>query len=240
MTTSLPVISLSGLALSFVPALAVVGLLIAWQARPGYALWALARMLAQLVAVGYVLVAIFRSDNPLLIGLVLAVMLLAAAWIAIRHEVSDRRSAYGSALIAISVAGLPVLALITRIAIGIEPWFAPRFLVPLAGMTFAAAMNAVSLASERFRAEILRGEESLAARRAAFAASLIPVTNSLLAVGLVSLPGMMTGQILSGVSPLIAVRYQVVVMTMLFGVSGIASALYLQLRLRRRQRMPSA
>jgi putative ABC transport system permease protein len=60
-------------------------------------------------------------------------------------------------------------------------------------------------------------------------ASLIPMINSLFAVGLVSLPGMMTGQILSGVSPLIAAKYQIVVMLMLFGVSGISAAMFLQL-----------
>ena len=58
---------------------------------------------------------------------------------------------------------------------------------------------------------------------------MIPVTNALLAVGLVSLPGMMTGQILSGVSPLVAAKYQIVVMTMLFGASGISAAMYLVL-----------
>ena len=66
-----------------------------------------------------------------------------------------------------------------------------------------------------------------AAREEALQAALIPVINSLLAVGLVSLPGMMTGQILSGVEPLIAARYQIVVMAMLFGASGIAAACYL-------------
>jgi putative ABC transport system permease protein len=60
-------------------------------------------------------------------------------------------------------------------------------------------------------------------------ASLIPMINSLFAVGLVSLPGMMTGQILSGVSPLIAAKYQIVVMLMLFGVSGLSAAMFLQL-----------
>lgn len=63
----------------------------------------------------------------------------------------------------------------------------------------------------------------------AFQACLIPLLNSLLAVGLVSLPGMMTGQILSGVEPLIAVRYQIMVMCMLTGASGIAAAIYLKL-----------
>ncbi len=96
-------------------------------------------------------------------------------------------------------------------------------------MIFAGAMNAVSLAAERLQSEHDRGLPYLEARRIALQAALIPITNSLFAVGLVSLPGMMTGQILSGVSPLVAAKYQIVVMTMLFGASGISAALYLVL-----------
>jgi putative ABC transport system permease protein len=102
--------------------------------------------------------------------------------------------------------------------------------VPLAGMTFAGAMNAVSLAADRFNAELARGETYLDARQRSFQTALIPVVNSLFAVGLVALPGMMTGQILSGVSPLIAAKYQIVVMTMLFGATGISAACYLWLQ----------
>jgi putative ABC transport system permease protein len=94
-------------------------------------------------------------------------------------------------------------------------------------MIFASAMNTVSVAAERFAMEIKQGMESINARNHAFKAGLIPIFNSLLAVGLVSLPGMMTGQILSGVSPLIAVRYQIVVMCMITGAAGMATALYL-------------
>ena len=97
-------------------------------------------------------------------------------------------------------------------------------------MIIAGAMNAVGLAAERFQAETARGIGYHSARRAALEASLIPIVNSLFAVGLVALPGMMTGQILSGVSPLIAAKYQIVVMTMLFGVSGLSSGLYLHLQ----------
>jgi len=70
------------------------------------------------------------------------------------------------------------------------------------------------------------------ARNSAFTASLIPSLNTFFAVGLVALPGMMTGQILSGVSPLIAVKYQIVIMSVLFGSSGVSSAIYLHLQRR--------
>ena len=72
-----------------------------------------------------------------------------------------------------------------------------------------------------------------AARSSAWTAALIPQINALLAVGLVSLPGMMTGQILSGVDPLIAVRYQIVIMAMILQASGFAVAIYLALAGRR-------
>jgi putative ABC transport system permease protein len=94
-------------------------------------------------------------------------------------------------------------------------------------MIFANSMTAVSLAGERYFAELDNGKAADVARRIAFQAALIPQINALLAVGLVSLPGMMTGQILSGVSPLLAVRYQIMVMAMIFGSAGIAAACFL-------------
>jgi putative ABC transport system permease protein len=127
-----------------------------------------------------------------------------------------------------------ILAIVTQVVIGVEPWFSPRYVVPLGGMVVTGAMNAVSLAAERFQAELARDEPFPVARRSAFITALIPITNMLFAVGVVSLPGMMTGQILSGVSPLIAAKYQIVVMAMFFGTSGIAAAIYLQLEMRRR------
>jgi putative ABC transport system permease protein len=102
-----------------------------------------------------------------------------------------------------------------------------QFFIPLAGMTLANAMNAMSLAAERFETEIEQGASPDEARVTAMTTGMIPVINSLFAVGLVALPGMMTGQILSGISPLIAVRYQIMVMCMMFGGSGITAACYL-------------
>ena len=99
-------------------------------------------------------------------------------------------------------------------------------MIPLAGMIYANAMNAVSIAIERFDYEREKGSYEQA-RFLAFKAAMIPQINVLLAVGLVSLPGMMTGQILSGVSPLIAARYQIVVMAMVLGSSGISTILFL-------------
>ena len=115
----------------------------------------------------------------------------------------------------------------------LDPWYLPRYMIPLAGMVFANAMTAVSLAAERLFAELGHGDSWEEARKMAFQAAMIPVVNSLFAVGLVSLPGMMTGQILSGVSPLIAARYQIMVMCMIFASAGISTAIFLTLARRR-------
>lgn len=223
-----------GLALAFVPTLLVIGILYRWSAGAGTAVYATLRMLIQLLLIGYVLVYVFEADQPGIIVLVLVVMSIAASWIAIRPLENRQRRVYLNALAAISVGGLLTLALVSQVVIAVEPWFSPRYLVPLGGMIFAAAMNTVSLAAERMQAEEQRGTPYKDARRISIQASLIPTINSLFAVGLVTLPGMMTGQILSGISPIIAAKYQIVVMSMIFGVSGISAALYLVLEHRGR------
>lgn len=222
-------IPVQGLVLAFVPAVIVIGILFRWAAGAQTALYATLRMLIQLLLIGYVLVYIFETDQPGIIIVVLCFMLVVASWIAIRPLQNKQPNSYLNALCAISVGGILTLALVSQAVISIQPWFSPRYLVPLAGMIFAGAMNAVSLAGERLQSEYERGTPFVDSRRIALQAALIPITNSLFAVGLVSLPGMMTGQILSGVSPLVAAKYQIVVMTMLFGASGISAALYLML-----------
>jgi putative ABC transport system permease protein len=122
-----------------------------------------------------------------------------------------------------------LLALITQVVLDAQPWFAPNIVIPLAGMVFAVGMNAISLFAERYFSELEQNKANDEARNIAYQATLIPTINSLFAVGLVSLPGMMTGQILSGVSPLIAVRYQIMIMLMLFSSSGLTAALFYQL-----------
>lgn len=233
MNTSVEAITLTGLFLALLPAAIVIGIMMRWSAGAKTGLYATARMLIQLLLIGYVLVYIFESDHPAVIVAVLTIMLVAASWISMRPVHDKRPRVYRNALLAIAIGGVPTLALISQAVIGVDPWFSPRYVIPLAGMIFAGAMNSVSLAAERLQAECERGTTDREARRIALQASLIPIINSLFAVGLVALPGMMTGQILSGVSPLVAAKYQIVVMSMLFGVSGISASLYLALESRR-------
>ena len=226
-------VSYLGLAYAFLPALVVLAIMWRWGGEVGTSVHAMLRMLVQLFVVGYVLVYIFESDNFWIIVAVVTVMIVVASWIAVRPLGSEKKHSWPFALVAIAVTSIAILALITQAVIGVEPWFSPRYVVPLAGMVVTGAMNAVSLSAERFQSEVARGESIEEARGHAYKTALIPITNMLFAVGVVSLPGMMTGQILSGVSPLIAAKYQIIVMTMFFGTGGIAAAIYLEFEIRR-------
>ena len=161
-------------------------------------------------------------------------MLVAASVIALRPLQKKNKNLYLYSFISIFVGGIFTLLMVVFGVLDLNPWYEPRFLIPLAGMIFANSMNAVSISAERFENESERGYSYGEARATSYKAALIPIINSLFAVGLVSLPGMMTGQILSGVDPLIAVRYQMMVMLMILGSAGISVAIYLMLMQRNR------
>ncbi len=229
MQNSVIVLSLPQVALAFVPVAITLVILVRWSFATGNAVHALGRMVLQLLLIGYALAWIFGAEEGWLILLVLAVMLGASAWIALGTVKQHRRELLLASLVSIVVGGGLTLALITQLVLQIEPWYLPRYMIPLAGMVFANAMTAVSLAAERLYAELGHRASWEDARLAAYQAAMIPVINSLFAVGLVSLPGMMTGQILSGVSPLVASRYQIMVMCMIFAAAGISTAIFLAL-----------
>ncbi|MCK4839376.1 MAG: ABC transporter permease [Desulfobulbaceae bacterium] len=228
MTASVQTIPFVNLALAFIPVFVVAGILYRWTADGHNTIYAVFRMLVQLLLIGYFLIFIFESDSAWVVLAVLVVMLCTSSWISLRTIRSDRWLLYKKAFLAITLGGGLTLLLVTQGVLGLDPWYMPRYLIPLAGMIFANAMNSVSLGGERLTAEMARDVPYEKARSIAFRASLIPITNSLFAVGLVSLPGMMTGQILSGVSPLIAARYQIMVMCMVFASAGISSACFLK------------
>jgi putative ABC transport system permease protein len=228
--SSVTTIPIASLLLGFVPVLLLIGIMRAWGLNALQAMYANVRMLVQLLLIGYVLTYIFETDEPALVVLVVVFMIAMSSWIALRPLTDRGIKPYSIVTIAIGVSGLGVLILITQIILELPRWFEPRFVVPLAGMIFANSMNTISLAGERFHAERGRGEDYLSARRLAMEAAMIPQVNALLAVGLVSLPGMMTGQILSGVEPLTAARYQIMVMCMIFSTAGLAAVLYMALK----------
>lgn len=222
-------ISILSLSIAFIPMIVVLAILIKWHMNYGNAIYAIVRMLIQLLIIGYLLVFIFNAESSWIVVGILVIMVVASSWIALGVVGEHRRNLLNYVLIAIFVGGGFTLLVITQGVLALDPWYSPRYMVPLAGMIFANAMNTVSLAAERLYSEINTGVSYEKARNTAFHASMIPIINSLFAVGLVSLPGMMTGQILSGVSPLVAVRYQIVVMCMVFSSAGISSAVFLVL-----------
>jgi len=222
-------LSFYDLLFAFIPALLVIAVMVYRSLQYKTALYAMARMVLQLLLIGYFLIYIFEAKNSLVILLTLSVMLLAASWISLRTVPAERKALYLKALVSISIGGGLTLLLVTQAVINIDPWYQPSYMIPLAGMIFANAMTAISLAAERLSYELSNGIGYDQASSQAYQAALIPVINGLFAVGLVSLPGMMTGQILSGVSPLIAARYQIMVMAMIFGASGLSVLLFLRL-----------
>ena len=221
-------ISWFDLAWCLLPILLVCAIYVAWQGKPSEILLASARMVVQLVAVGYVLISVFENPSPWISLAIVSVMLIIAAWIAIR-PVRHHRGYWWPALIALACSVSLHLVISILWVLKADSWFQPQLLIPLAGMYLANTMNAISLAAERYHSELHNQKPAPEARLSAFHAAMIPQINGLLAVGLVALPGMMTGQILSGVSPLIAVRYQIMIMAMILGASGIGAALMLWL-----------
>lgn len=193
----------------------------------------------QLVAVGYLLLVLFRHQRPEWVFLVLAVMLGVAAWTSARRVESGpgARILVPRALGAIAFGSAFALVPVFLFVVSPTPWFEARYVIPISGMIVANAMNVVAQVNERIfataKAERAEIEQWLALGaspkqavsrhvRVALRAALIPTINGLLTVGLVALPGMMTGQIVSGTAPEHAVRYQIVIMYQLVIVAAVS------------------
>ena len=222
-------IPMANLALTFIPVFGVIALLYYWRLGYKKAFYAVVRMLIQLLLIGYVLIYLFAADSAWPILAVLLVMVFASSWISLNALENPPGSLYLKVFFSILLGGGSILWLVSQKVLALEPWYLPRYMIPLAGMIFANTMIGISLAAERFDSEYKRDGDYQEARNIAYKAAMIPVINSLFAVGLVSLPGMMTGQILSGVEPIIAARYQIMVMCMVFASTGIATACFLTL-----------
>lgn len=241
-------IAVSWADLSRAAALVLVAVAIAQWQRLGLArgfLVGAVRAVVQLVAVGYVLVYVFATARWWLVLLALVVMLVAATATAARRRsgrarIGERRALWTISGTAMLLGAGLTLAYVTEVVLHVRPWYDPRYLIPLFGMIVGNAMNGAALAAERLASEMeaRRGEVeaylalgATPARaaaepvRRALVAALIPAVNGLMVVGLVQLPGMMTGQILAGQSPLLAVRYQIVVAFMLAGATALTSTI---------------
>lgn len=191
------------------------------------------RAIVQLLAVGYVIEAVFGFDHPAATAAFIAVMLGFATQIAARR---GARVPGGAGVAAVAITCASVGVLIAMVALGIVPP-EPRYLIPIAGMLIGNSMSACGIVlreigRERTRSAIeLETALSLGAppraaardsRRRTMRAALGPLIDGTKAVGVVSLPGAMTGMILAGLSPLDAVQLQMIVMFMLLGATSIS------------------
>lgn len=229
MNNTLQMISLTDLSIAFIPVIIALVFLYLWSLNVKQASYALSRMLIQLLFIGYALSYIFYSDNAWLIAAILLAMVSISCWIALRTLPKYRSVLFRQGFIAIFCGGGFTLIVISQGALALTPWYQPQVIIPLAGMIFATAMNSISLCAERIVFELDSNTPYQIARKHALNAATIPVINGLFAVGLVSIPGMMTGQILSGVSPLIAARYQIIVMCMIFASAILSAVIFLLL-----------
>lgn len=198
------------------------------------------RTTVQLLAVGYVLSWVFALESPAYVAALVLVMVGAAAWAAVSRSSRRFRGARPGAFAVLAAVGLTTTIGATELVVGVDPWWRPQYLVPLLGMVLGNALTGVSLCLDsllesldagraRVETELALGatrwEAARDPLREAVRRGMIPMINSMSVVGIVSLPGMMTGQILEGADPRDAVRYQIVIMFMLAGASAFGAML---------------
>ncbi len=197
---------------------------------------AVTRMTIQLVLVGYILEYIFGSNNLWLTLLALVIM----EAFAIRNIFSRIKLPLSTKFkqvigIAMVTGTLTAMIYFFLVVIGLDPWYEPRYVIPLAGMLIGNSMTGITLGAERLldgikrNRHLIEGALMLGANpgratrdivNSAFYAAILPTINSMLGMGIIWLPGLMTGQILSGISPLIAIKYQIAIM---LGILGAVS-----------------
>ncbi len=207
------------------------------------------RTVVQLFLIGYVLRYVFRFENLPLVLAVVTLMVLAAARASVRRSSRKYSGVYFNSFIILVLSGMLTSYSVTGVIIGVDPWYKTQYMIPLLGMILGNSLTGISLTldylleslSERrneVETELAMGATKWEAARAPLADAvrrgMIPVINSMMVVGIVSLPGMMTGQILQGADPVQAVRYQIVVMFMIAaatsgGCMGIALLTYKKL-----------
>ena len=198
------------------------------------------RTVVQLFLIGFVLKKIFMLENVwaiMVLGVIMIVMAGRAAAARPRRTFSGMRwLAVGS----LSLVGFVTTFSVTAIIIGVDPWYKAQYAIPLLGMILGNSLNGLSLCMDSMLASLSKGwrevemELSLGASRweaaqrplaEAVRRGMMPTINSMMVVGIVSLPGMMTGQILEGANPVSAVKYQIVVMFMIAASTAMGSLL---------------
>lgn len=203
------------------------------------------RMTIQLIATGYILTYIFSSDNPVYTLLILTIMEVFAI-----NNIYKRTQAPLSKkikkIIAFSMITGTLASLIyfILVVINLFPWYDPRYFIPIAGMLIGNSMTGISLGVNRLvdgiteqrnqiEGALMLGATPKAAVKQivdrAFDSAILPTINSMIGMGIIFLPGMMTGQILSGVSPIIAIEYQIAIMLGILGSVALTVIIFVQL-----------
>ncbi|HWV38184.1 MAG TPA: iron export ABC transporter permease subunit FetB [Vulgatibacter sp.] len=219
--------------------LLLVNVVLSWLLRLGLGarlVVAAARMTAQLVLIGYVLDWIFSLERPLEVVILAFVMATLASVAAVGRTSRRFAGAYLDSLVSVLGASFLVTGISLLGIIEVRPWWDAHYLVPLLGMVLGNALTGISLSVDRFvegledrrdgiEARLALGatswEAALEEIRAAMRVGMIPTLNSMAVMGVVSLPGMMTGQILAGAAPGEAVRYQIVIMFMIASATAL-------------------
>ena len=203
-----------------------------------------ARALVQLYLVGLILAAVFSAARWYWVLLILLVMAAIATHAAVSRLTKPIPGVYCVAAVALTLSTAATLAYVVGIVIEPRPWWEPQYVIPIAGMILGNSMTSAALAGDRLQADLFAHRDEVEARlalgfsgreavqplvRAALRAAMIPTVNGMMTVGVVQLPGMMTGQILAGSSPLTAIRYQIVVVFMMAVATALGSLLFVRL-----------
>lgn len=227
-----------------IPALLVLALAaLSWQLRLGVArqlLVAALRSILQLLLLGLVLNTLFNQRAPLPI-LALALFMLAVAGYEVMARQKRRfRGAWGIGIGTLSmfISSFSITLLAVHLVVRVDPWYTPQYLIPLLGMLLGNTMSGMAIALDNLtreawqqrgiiEAQLMLGESWDRAigeiRRNALRSGLIPIINAMAAAGVVSLPGMMTGQILSGSPPMEAAKYQIMILLLIAVGTGLGA-----------------
>lgn len=246
--TTLP-ISLANLAIASSLLLVIGGLSLALRLQLGSRIAiAAVRMVLQLGLLGLVLKWVFEARQWWIILAMVASMMINASVAAVRRTTRRYPGVWMSGLGAVTISTVFTTVVIMSFVVPVRPWYEARYLIPLVGMILGNALTGLSLCLDRLmtdldqkRAEVecwlaLGATSWEACRphiREAIRTGMIPILNSMTVVGIVSIPGMLTGQVLAGAPPEQAVRYQIVVMFMVAAATTLSAVLITLLSFRR-------
>ena len=209
---------------------------------------ALARLVVQLWLLGLVLRAIFRAENPWLVLATASVMLAVASHTVGTRQPTSRWLIRAEALVAMGLGIAVPMAFSATLALHLQPWYRPETFIPLFGMILGHSMTGVSLAAERLASELKSDRDlieqrlalgatarqaAMPALRSAVRAALTPTINNMAIAGIVSIPGMMSGQLLAGSDVLQAIRYQILIYLGITATATFSTLILLEIRLRR-------